>query len=154
MPHRKMTRRRFLQLTGAVGGGLAVASLAGYAGWNAIDALPDQFSPFSMEDPPASADTPILILRSNNPENPFDAYLAEILRAEGILSFSTMDWDEVGDLTVERFGVTLLAEGSLDTAQVERLSAYVFQGGHLISFRPDARLAKLLGLERMPGGSL
>ena len=84
MPPRKLTRRRFLQLTGAVGGGLVVASIAGYTQWNAIDALPNQLTPFSVEDPSVSADTPILILRNNTPDNPFDAYLAEILRAEGI----------------------------------------------------------------------
>ena len=63
-----------------------------------------------------------------------------------------MNWDDVGDLTAERFGVILLAEGSVDQAQAERLSAYVFKGGQLISFRPDAQLAELLGVERLPGG--
>ena len=94
---------------------------------DAIGALPNQLTPFSVEDPSVSADTPILILWNNTPDNPFDAYLAEILRAEGILSFSTMNWDDVGDLTAERFGVILLAEGSVDQAQAERLSAYALR---------------------------
>jgi len=136
-----------------VGGGIALASVGGYFLWKDLDRLPLQTSSYVGDNPPESTDALILIIRNKNAENPFGSYLGEILRAEGLPCFILADWDEVGDTPLERFALILLTEGELTRSQVDRLSAFVFQGGRLIAFRPAAQLAELLGLERL-GGSL
>ncbi len=140
-----------MQLCGALGGGLALASGVGYSLWEGFDELPQQTSPYADDNRPKNLDALILIIRNKNLENPFGEYLGEILRAEGIPCFRLMDWEEVGDLSPERFRVILLTEGELDRMQVERLSTYVYQGGRLIAFRPGAQLTSILGLEPAVG---
>ena len=148
----RLSRRRFLQIAGTVGGGLAAASLAGYAGWNALDALPQPRSPYAAQ-PSTSSRAPLLLLRGVGAENPFGGFLGEILRAEGLPWFTSLAWDELGEIPLDDFAAVLLTEGRLDGAGAERLAAYVFAGGQLIVFRPDPRLAECLGIEWLDGVS-
>ncbi|ASY65975.1 hypothetical protein SJ05684_b49930 (plasmid) [Sinorhizobium sojae CCBAU 05684] len=88
---------------------------------------------------------PILIVSSN--EQPFSKYYSEILRAEGIGSFESVELSQISDKLLSRFNLVILGEMSLSDTQVAMLSRWVQRGGDLISMRPDKRLATLLGLE-------
>jgi len=96
---------------------------------------------------------PLLLLINERAENPFGAYLGEILRAEGLNCFQVAPLSAVDSAALERFHLVLLAEGPLDRAQVELMESYVARGGRLIAMRPDVHLAPLLGLERVAGNT-
>lgn len=121
--------------------------------------LPRVASPYAIdsesEQPLSSGgiDSPLLLLTNERADNPFGAYLAEILRAEGLNCFRLARLSTVDNATLDRFSLVLLAEGPLDHAQVELMESYVTRGGRLIAMRPDARLAPLLGLERVAGST-
>jgi hypothetical protein len=89
---------------------------------------------------------PILVVLNSSAPNPFGAYLPEILRTEGISSYSTIDLGtlDAGDLV----GVSLvvLAETPLSDAQAALLTGFVGGGGRLIAMRPDTRLDAVLGI--------
>jgi Concanavalin A-like lectin/glucanases superfamily/Bacterial Ig-like domain/Bacterial Ig domain len=87
---------------------------------------------------------PILLVTSA--ANPFSSYTAEILRAEGLNSFSTADVSSVTSSFLSGFSVVVLGDVSLTTAQASALTAWVSAGGNLVALRPDKQLAGLLGL--------
>ena len=87
---------------------------------------------------------PILVITSA--ANPFSGYYAEILRAEGLNAFTTIDISQVTDATLAAHDVVILGEIALTTAQVTSLTNWVNNGGNLIAMRPDKQLAPLLGL--------
>lgn len=147
----KLSRRRFLQVSGAVGGGVVVAALAGYAGWNALDTLPELQSPYWAEGGSSSTGGPLLLLQEEGADALSGGFLGEMLRAEGLPWFTSLAWDALGETPLEGFAAILLPEGRLDHARAERLAAYVKAGGQLVAFRPDGQLAELLGLERLGG---
>ena len=121
--------------------------------------LPRTASPYVTDDvsgqplSPDRVNRPLLLLTNERAENPFGAYLAEILRAEGLNCFQVARLSSMDSATLGQFSLVLLAEGPLDQAQVELLGSYVARGGRLIAMRPDARLAPLLGLERTAGST-
>lgn len=120
---------------------------------------PRTASPYTMDAESAQplssggTDSPLLLLINERSDNPFGAYLTEILRAEGLNCFRLARLSTVDSATLDRFSLVLLAEGPLDQVQVESLESYVARGGRLIAMRPDARLAPLLGLERVAGST-
>ena len=72
----------------------------------------------------------------------FDTYTGEILKAEGFNEF------QIASLTVElslkylkRFDLVILTETDLSNQQKEIFTSYVKEGGNLIAFRPDKKLA-------------
>jgi hypothetical protein len=88
---------------------------------------------------------PILVL-----ETPaeFGTYTGEILRAEGFNEFQ-IESPSASGLTVsylDQFGVVILTETKLNSAQRNLLSSYVQAGGNLIAFRPDKQLAAVFGI--------
>jgi hypothetical protein len=93
---------------------------------------------------------PVLVVEA--PGNPYTAYLGEILRAEGV-PFTTIGLPLVTAGLLDSFDVVLLGETPLTQGQADLLSAWVQAGGNLVAFRPDARLAGLLGLSAA-GGTL
>jgi concanavalin A-like lectin/glucanase superfamily protein/Big-like domain-containing protein len=88
--------------------------------------------------------TPVLVVTSA--ANPFSSYLAEILRNEGLNSFTTIDTSLVTGAFLNGFEVVLLGDISQSTAQASTLTSWVNSGGNLIAMRPDKKLAALLGL--------
>ncbi len=76
-------------------------------------------------------------------------YYAEIFKAEGISSFELLGLDELARLP--SYAAALLPGLPLNEQQVNALSAWVAQGGRLLSLRPDAQLDPLLGVARQPG---
>ncbi|MCV9967615.1 Ig-like domain-containing protein [Pararhizobium sp. BT-229] len=88
---------------------------------------------------------PVLIVHSG--ALPFSKYYSEILRAEGIGSFESMDLSHVTAELLGRFNLVLLGEMPLSEAQAAMFSRWAYTGGDLIAMRPDKKLAGLLGLE-------
>ncbi len=162
MSRPNLSRRRFLQLAGLTGAALAASASGGaYALWRtASGELPPTLSPYferaAWRWSSAAAPRPILALTPPS-SNPFGAYLAEILAAEGLNSFYLASPDQVSAFNLaealRQFPLVLLAEGELTPAQVEWISSYVRAGGRLIAMRPHARLAEALGFERSGGAT-
>jgi hypothetical protein len=91
-----------------------------------------------------AASPPVLLLRSSG--NPFSAYPAEILRAEGLNDFSSLDLAFLTPALLTGYDVVVLGDVSLTSVQVTTLSNWVSAGGNLIALSPDKQLAGLLGL--------
>ena len=122
-----------------VGGPTGVADLAG----NRLAS--DVVWSFTTRTSPAQGPGgPILVVAST--ANPFTTYYAEILRAEGVNAFATLDVNTVQDATLASYDVVLLGEMDLTPDQVSMFTTWVNNGGNLIAFRPDKELAPLLGL--------
>lgn len=88
---------------------------------------------------------PILVITS--PANPFTSYYSEILRAEGLSLFTTLNISALTPAVLASTDVAILGEMPLTPAQVTLLGNWVAGGGNLIAMRPDQDLAKLLGLK-------
>ena len=87
---------------------------------------------------------PILVLNSTT--NKFSEYYAEILRAEGLNSFASIDIADVSAPTLANYTTVVVGDLSLTGGQVTMLSNWVNDGGHLFAMRPDKQLATLAGL--------
>jgi hypothetical protein len=94
---------------------------------------------------------PILVISAA--ANPFSRYPVEILRAEGLNSFTAMDLSLVTPAVLAAHDVVVLGECALSAADVTMLSGWIDAGGTLVAFRPDPQLAPLLGLTSA-GGTL
>ncbi|MFP5415901.1 MAG: DUF4082 domain-containing protein [Actinomycetes bacterium] len=107
--------------------------------------------PFTAEAADAALGTgqggPVLVVTSGT--DPFSAYYAEILRAEGLTSFATQDMGAVTAGVLADHEVVVLA-ATPTSAQVTLFADWVNAGGNLIAMRPDSQLAGLLGL--VPAG--
>jgi Big-like domain-containing protein/Calx-beta domain-containing protein len=93
-----------------------------------------------------STPAPILIVTNGLASNPFDAYLPEILRAEGLNQFAVKDVTAVQATDLPNAGVVVLAETTLTAGQANLFSNYVAGGGRLVAMKPDNQLAPVLGL--------
>jgi hypothetical protein len=89
---------------------------------------------------------PILVVLNSASPNPYGRYLGEILQAEGLNSFSTVQLSSVTATTLTNAQVVVLAETPLTGAQATLFSNYVAGGGRLVAMRPDAQLLPVLGL--------
>lgn len=146
------TRRRFLKAAGAAGMVAASAGVTGsYTLWRTVRGeLPPEGSPYVENWGEATADlreAPILLVWNDRGTPPTGAYLAEILRAEGLNAFRTISLEALREELLERFPLVLLSAGSLDTTSAEVLRRYVARGGSLIAMRPPPHLADLFGVE-------
>ncbi|HEY6977508.1 MAG TPA: hypothetical protein VH396_14520 [Chitinophagaceae bacterium] len=101
---------------------------------------------FSVPINAAGKKNPILIL---GVPGHFDTYTGEILKAEGFNEF------QIDSLTnvrfslkyLKRFDIVILTEVLLTNEQKNILVSYVKDGGSLIAFRPDKKIAEILGIE-------
>jgi fibronectin type 3 domain-containing protein len=105
----------------------------------------DATSSFTTEASPP----PVLVVGST--ANPFSMYMTEILRAEGLDAFTTVDVSFLSPTLLAGFDVVLLGDVSLTSAQVSTLTGWVNGGGNLIATNPDKQLAGLLGLTSAAG---
>lgn len=87
---------------------------------------------------------PILVISSS--ANPFGLYTAEILRAEGLNEFATIDISAVTASILNNYDVVVLGETPVNASQVTLLTDWVNAGGTLVAFRPDANLSSLFGI--------
>jgi hypothetical protein len=95
-----------------------------------------------------TAPPPVLLLTSA--ANPFTTYLGEILRSEGLTSFSAISAPLITPTLLSHFDVVVVGETALTAGQVATLTGWVNAGGNLIAMRPDKQLAGLLGLTSGP----
>lgn len=117
---------------------LANNELAADFSWSFTTAAPPPLPP---TDGPGG---PILVISAA--ANPFSRYPVEILRAEGLNEFFAVDISQIDANLLDDYDVVILGEQPLGAAQVTLLTDWVNAGGVLITFRPDADLATLLGL--------
>jgi Calx-beta domain/Bacterial Ig domain len=89
---------------------------------------------------------PILVVLNSTPATPFGAYLPEMLRAEGISSFSVANLAAVNASTLSGVPLVVLAETALTPGQADMFTGYVNAGGRLVAMRPDSRLNGVLGI--------
>ncbi len=87
---------------------------------------------------------PILLVTSA--ARPFSAYGGEILKAEGLAAYTSLDISLLTPAALSGFDEVVLGDAVLTAAQVTTLSDWVTAGGNLIALRPDKKLASLLGL--------
>ena len=87
---------------------------------------------------------PVLVVGSTG--NKFWSYLVEILKAEGLSSYTALDAAFISPALLAQFNVVILGETPLAPAQVSALTGWVNGGGNLIAMRPDKQLASLLGV--------
>lgn len=102
----------------------------------------------AIPNPPGG---PVLVITSA--AAPFDSYYAEILRNEGLNSFTIAGLATVDTTLLNNHDLAILAPTALSAAQVTLLTDWVNSGGNLIAMRPDPQLASLLGVG-MTGSSL
>ena len=87
---------------------------------------------------------PILLVTGSS--NPFSSYTAEILKAEGLNEFATVDASLLSTSFLSFFDVAVVGNVPLSASAVSALTTWVNGGGNLIALRPDKQLAGLLGL--------
>ncbi len=102
----------------------------------------------STQPPGDGPGGPIAVI--TDPGDPFGRFYSEILRAEGLNAFDTVD-GPVSAATLAGHDTVLLADGSISDAEVASLTSWVQSGGNLIAMRPDKKLAGLLGLSDLGG---
>ena len=93
---------------------------------------------------------PILILTGHNG---FGTYTGELLKAEGFNEFiiDSITSNKVTKSFLSEFDIVILPEQSIDASAKKLISNYVFDGGNLISFKPDSGLSNLFGITKAPG---
>ncbi len=96
--------------------------------------------PFTTEPPPP----PILLVTGT--ANPYSSWAGEILRAEGLNEFATVDVSLLSPAFLNFFDTVVLGDVALSAGNVTLLTNWVNAGGNLIAFSPDKQLAGLLGL--------
>jgi hypothetical protein len=96
---------------------------------------------------------PILVVLNDGAGNPYDNVLPEILRAEGINSFNTIQLADLDASDLTGVQLVVLSETPLSGGQATLLTTYVNGGGRLVAMRPDSQLDGVLGISR-PVGAL
>ncbi|KRA00446.1 hypothetical protein ASD64_02500 [Mesorhizobium sp. Root157] len=92
---------------------------------------------------------PILLVTTGS--NRFEAFYSEILRAEGLASFATVNVAELDSAVLAAHSVAIVSGPIADTAKLASIHAWVADGGKLIAMRPSGSLADLAGLSPPSG---
>ncbi len=87
---------------------------------------------------------PILVVTASG--GGFDAYLTEILRAEGLNLFATASLSALTPAMLSRYAVVVLAPAPVTATQHSMIGDWVSAGGHVVGIRPDPSLMDLFGL--------
>jgi hypothetical protein len=87
---------------------------------------------------------PVLLITAS--DRPFSSYMAEIMKAEGLSEFTSLDLSLVTTGVLSGFDEVVLGDADVTSAQVTMLTNWVNAGGRLVAMRPDKQLASLFGL--------
>ncbi|HEY6886218.1 MAG TPA: LamG-like jellyroll fold domain-containing protein, partial [Solirubrobacter sp.] len=87
---------------------------------------------------------PILLVDTDT--NQFAGYTGQILKAEGLSDYTSIDISLLTPTVLNGFDELVLGDLDLTTAQVTTITNWVNAGGRLLALRPDKKLASLLGL--------
>ena len=91
-----------------------------------------------------AAPPPVLVVTSQS--NDFTLYTGQMLKAEGLNEFTSIDVSLLSPSFLAPFSVIVLGDTALTPTQVTTLTNWVNAGGTLIALHPDKQLASLLGL--------
>lgn len=94
---------------------------------------------------------PILLVTTG--QNPFETFYSEILRAEGLTNFLSMDIAKLDNARLEAHSVVIISGPISDPGKLAMLQPWVMKGGNLIAMRPSGSLAALAGLST-PSGAI
>ena len=94
--------------------------------------------------PDASSASPILLVVSDS--HPFDAFYPEILRAEGLTSFTTTSIEKLTRDMLAAHRIAIVSGSIGDHDKIVDLRRWVESGGKLVALRPSGELAALAGL--------
>jgi glucose/arabinose dehydrogenase len=100
-----------------------------------------------------SAPPTILLVVNSASANKYGPYLGEILKAEGLNTFSAAQLSTVTATTLNSAQVVVLADTALSPSEALLFNNYVAGGGRLIAIRPDAQLLPVLGLAVEPSST-
>lgn len=146
---RNFTRRDFLKLAAVTA--VAVPTLTGldllYESQGELPNADELSENSQVTSSDAAPNQPILIVHNDSGENPFGSYLGEILRAEGINSFSIVKLSELDFDSLREYDIVIFSDGPLSEDQADQVSNYVFKGGRLVVMNPDPALLPILGLK-------
>lgn len=92
----------------------------------------------------SSSSAPILIVTDER--SPYGSYYAEILLAEGLNLFSSIDIREFKPEQLDKADIIILAASPSNLATVDLLDQWVRSGGNLIVINPQEAMLPLLGL--------
>lgn len=148
---RRLTRRQFLGAAGA--SGIALAGAAVVYGTEEWQQEPPVASATGYAPAPPAAtpdpDAPLLLITNPAARPDFSPYLAEIMRAEGLVALRSAPLERVGAAELARFPLAVLAAGPVSADKAALLRAYVAEGGALLAFRPDPALGDLFGVRHL-----
>jgi hypothetical protein len=144
-----LTRRQFLGFALAAGSGAGLAyGLEAYQ-----QGAPYPQASASVPDAAlANTGAPLLLLVGSGASQDMSAYLAEILRAEGLIGFQTARLDTLSAAELSQFTTTLLPANVVRPEQAALIRQYVRQGGNLVAMLPDPSLADLFGVRVLGEG--
>ncbi|QNN52181.1 DUF4082 domain-containing protein [Nocardioides mesophilus] len=128
----------------------AVSSATDAAG-NVMDPVSWTFTTAAPPPPPVDQGPGGRIGLVTSSAAPSTKYLAEILRAEGLNEFTSIDATGLNSTNLANFDVVVLGTGALTSTQLSALSTWVSGGGNLVAMRPDAQLDSLLGVTTQSG---
>ncbi len=94
---------------------------------------------------------PILLVATGS--SPFEPFYSEILRAEGLASFTAVTADELSGPLLAAHSLVIVSGPIADPGRLAALRDWVTGGGKLIAIRPAGGLAELAGLAP-PSGTL
>ena len=93
---------------------------------------------------------PILVLGK---QGDFSLYTCEILKAEGFNAFDAciLPKCDISKIELDKYDIVIVGTSISGEELTENIISYVRDGGNLIAFRPDKRLASLLGMGDVAG---
>ncbi|MBN9249429.1 MAG: Ig-like domain-containing protein, partial [Mesorhizobium sp.] len=94
---------------------------------------------------------PILLVTTG--QNTFETFYSEILRAEGLTNFLSLDVAKLDSELLAAHTVAIISGPVIEADKLAMLRSWVIGGGKLIAMRPSGELAELAGLSA-PSGAI
>jgi hypothetical protein len=95
---------------------------------------------------------PILVVQNSASNDPYQNFVPELLRTEGLNGFQIAQLGELTSAFLANYDVIVLPHFALTQSQAALFQNYVSTGGTLVGFRPDPQLAAVFGVS--PSGTV